>query len=641
MAEDVIERALEGVADGASLDWDVLESGAANEDELECLQWLRVIDQIGNVVRTCAAGTADSAPVPSSAAVATGPAVEAPAANWGRYELREMVGEGTFGSVYRAWDPQLDREVAIKILHQKASDGRLKKNLLAEGRALARIRHANVVRVLGVESHGDRVGLCMDFIRGQTLDDVVRVQGTLNALEAVLVGRDVCEALAAVHRADFVHRDVKARNVIREQGGRFVLMDFGAGRDISQERARLGDITGTPLYMAPEVLAGGPASPCSDVYSVGVLLYYLVTGDYPVQARTVDELRAAHWYGERRFLTEVRPELAAPFVRAVERALATDPQERYANAAAFLDELRTVLRQEPSKHESIAEKLVLVFYAIYGAVAVAAVSGGLGILTSTMFNHALGLSNYAADSLRDWVIWGAKSTLLPVFIVTVALVVASHVVMLQRLVAARSARGARFFAAVRGKRDQWARRYGLNDVATLSSLVLLVSTSSVALALWYFYPLIRACFEPIATAAPSGLALLSPSLADTLHTYFRGVFTLVILFAVVAWWMVLKLASRHGQRVSRSMRLGGAGATILAVAILSLPYRILRHNEFEAVKWQEQSCYIIGERAADLLLFCPEAQTPRSHIVPRSDPSIERLGQRENIFTRVSPAPRQ
>jgi hypothetical protein len=640
MADDVVERALEGVADGASIDWDVLESGAANDDERECLQWLRVIDQIGSVARTGDAGGAPNGPVPAGAAVAKGQTVEGPTESWGRYELREMVGEGTFGSVYRAWDPQLDREVAIKILHQKASDGRLKKNLLAEGRALAKIRHANVVRVLGVESHGDRVGLCMDFIRGQTLDDVVRVQGTLNALEAVLVGRDVCEALAAVHRADFVHRDVKARNVIREQGGRFVLMDFGAGRDISQERARLGDITGTPLYMAPEVLAGGPASPCSDVYSVGVLLYYLVTGDYPVQARTVDELRAAHWYGERRFLTEVRPELPAPFVRAVERALAADPQERYANAAAFLDELRTVLRQEPSKHESIGEKLVLVFYAVYGAVAVAALSGALGILTSTMFNHALGLSNYAADSLRDWVIWGGKSTLLPVFIVTVTLVVASHVAMLQRLIAAPSS-GARFCAAVRARRDQWARRYGLNDVATLSSLVLLVSTSSVAVALWYFYPLIRACFEPISTAAPEGLALLSPVFADTLHTYFRGVFTLVILFAVVAWWMVLKSASRHGQRVSRSMQLGGAGVTILAVAILSLPYRILRHNEFEAVNWQEQPCYIIGERAADLLLFCPQAQSPRSHIVPRSDPGIERLGQRENIFTRVSSASRQ
>jgi hypothetical protein len=104
--------------------------------------------------------------------------------------------------------------------------------------------------------------------------------------------------------------------------------------------------------------------------------------------------------------------------------------------------------------------------------------------------------------------------------------------------------------------------------------------------------------------------------------------------------MVLKLASRHGQRVSRSMQLGGAGATILAVAILSLPYRILRHNEFEAVKWHGQPCYIIGERAADLLLFCSEAQAPRSHIVPRSDAGIERLGRRENIFTRVSSDPR-
>ena len=267
----------------------------------------------------------------------------------------------------------------------------------------------------------------MDVVRGQTLDDIMRSQGRMSAVEAVLVGQDVCEALATVHHAHFVHRDVKTKNVVREHGGRFILMDFGAGRDVARERTNGDDMIGTPLYMAPEVLAGSPASPGSDVYSVGVLLFHLVTGEFPVYARSVAELRIAHQNGERRFLTEIHPDLPAPFVRAVERALSANSTERYQTAAAFLDDLRSVLRP---KHESLSDQLVVVFYGVYAVLAAAGVACGLGVITSWVFNQALDVSSFVDEGVRDWVIWGAKSALLPIVIVIVAVVVASHVAML-------------------------------------------------------------------------------------------------------------------------------------------------------------------------------------------------------------------
>src|SRR6185436_10816329 len=132
---------------------------------------------------------------------------------------------------------------------------------LREGRALARVRDSHVVNVLGVETHEDQIALCMEFVHGETLEDSLRRHGTLNAREAALVGEDVCRALAAVHLAGFIHRDVKARNVMRERAGRIVLMDFGTGRDADELRkAGPAGMAGTPLYMAPEVLAGLPAS---------------------------------------------------------------------------------------------------------------------------------------------------------------------------------------------------------------------------------------------------------------------------------------------------------------------------------------------------------------------------------------------
>ena len=204
---------------------------------------------------------------------------------WGRYRLDQKVGEGAFGCVYRAWDPELEREVAVKILHKRVAETPLRQALLREGRALAKVRHSHVVSVLSVESHDDQIALCMEFVTARRSKTCFRA-GLLSAGEAMLVCQDVCRALAAVHLAGFVHQDVKARNVMREKAGRIVLMDFGAGQDTSSSGVGRASIAGTPLYMAPEVLAGEAPSAISDVYSVGVLLYHLVTGEYPVEGQT-------------------------------------------------------------------------------------------------------------------------------------------------------------------------------------------------------------------------------------------------------------------------------------------------------------------------------------------------------------------
>src|SRR5262249_20685811 len=154
-----------------------------------------------------------------------------PTDSWGRYRLIEEVGSGTFGAVYRAQDSMLDLDVAIKVLHRHFDDEVLKQRLVEEGRALAKVRHNNVVRVIGIEVNDDRAGLSMEFIQGETLESEVRDRGTCSLSQAAEIGKAVCQALAAVHQAGFIHRDVKARNIMRERDtGRIVLMDFGTGR---------------------------------------------------------------------------------------------------------------------------------------------------------------------------------------------------------------------------------------------------------------------------------------------------------------------------------------------------------------------------------------------------------------------------
>ena len=168
--------------------------------------------------------------------------------------------------------------------------------------------------------------------QGRTLEQLLGSQGTFGPAEAAVIGQELCRALGAVHAAGLVHRDIKATNVMREPGGRLVLMDFGTGYRVDvAERSRV-ELVGTPLYLAPEVLAGGSATPRSDIYSLGVLLYHLATGKYPVTAASVDELRGAHGRHESQRLGDVRPDLPDAFVSVVDRALHHDPQQRFASA---------------------------------------------------------------------------------------------------------------------------------------------------------------------------------------------------------------------------------------------------------------------------------------------------------------------
>ncbi len=268
---------------------------------------------------------------------------------WGHLQLVEKIGAGTFGEVFRAWDPRLEREVALKLLKPAGAPlDSLAERVLHEGRLLARVRHPNVLTVFEAESREGRVGICMEFIKGQTLDQVLDKQGPFGAREALLVGLDLCRALAAVHNSGLVHRDVKAQNVMREEGGRIVLMDFSSGQELREPGGTvLPSMAGTPLYLAPEILSGRDATVRSDIYSVGVLLYHLVTASYPIRTKTMEELWKAHKQGQFKRLRDARPDLPERFVQAVERAIAGNPDERYESAGDMEAALMSALEVSP------------------------------------------------------------------------------------------------------------------------------------------------------------------------------------------------------------------------------------------------------------------------------------------------------
>src|SRR5262245_4415932 len=286
------------------------------------------------------------------------PARTAPAESlfrWGHLDVTRKLGAGRFGEVYAAWDPRLQREVALKLVRVRAGTLRW----LDEARSLARVHHPNVLTIFGADLLDERAGLWTEQVRGRTLEQWIAEHGALDAGETARIGRDLAAALGAVHTAGLVHGDLKTSNVMIEDDSaadalgtrdagtprlprRVVIMDFGTARLMTEADGSGGLVT-TPLFAAPEVLAGGSPGPRSDVYALGVLLYRLLTRRAPVEAADLAGPMSALERGERTPIRTRRPDAPAPLAAVIERATALDPAKRYASAAELRDALARLL----------------------------------------------------------------------------------------------------------------------------------------------------------------------------------------------------------------------------------------------------------------------------------------------------------
>jgi len=317
-SEQLLDDLAGTVLDGGDVDWAAAES-SADADIRPLLRDLRLVASVAEVHRHALPGDGET---------------------WGHLRLLQRVGRGAFGEVFRAWDTRLDREVALKLL-TSSPDPDKGGVIIREGRLLARVRHPNVVTIHGAERIGDRVGLWMEFIHGRTLEDLLKSGKAFTPDEVVHIGVEIARAVAAVHAAGLLHRDVKAQNVMRADDGRIVLMDFGSGRELDDERQGL---SGTPLYLAPELFSGGAATVASDVYSLGVLLFHLLTAAYPVHETTLEELRRAHQAGRHTTLRVAAPNVPTGLARVIDRALDPRPERRFQTADALAAALRALTR---------------------------------------------------------------------------------------------------------------------------------------------------------------------------------------------------------------------------------------------------------------------------------------------------------
>lgn len=272
----------------------------------------------------------------------------------GRFEVVKELGRGAMGAVHLARDPLIDRAVAIKTIGltglNESERAAYRQRFFREAQAAGKLSHASIVTIydVGEDETTHLPYIVMEFFAGRTLGDVLEeAAGPLPLGQALAWIKQVAQALSYAHARGITHRDVKPANIMITVEGEAKLTDFGIARLRNTQLTTAGDLLGTPAYMSPEQVEGKPSDGRSDIFSLGILLYWCLTGQKPFDGENPGEVMFKIAYKEPVNASTLRPELVAGFDAIIARALAKDPAQRYADAKDLAQDLEQVERGQP------------------------------------------------------------------------------------------------------------------------------------------------------------------------------------------------------------------------------------------------------------------------------------------------------
>lgn len=258
-----------------------------------------------------------------------------------RYVLGELLGKGGMAKVYLARDEVSDRDVALKVLRDRyAEDEKFVERFRREARSVTRFSHPNIVPIHDWGCSGGGVYyIAMEYVPGGTLKDCLKRKGILSPATAIGVTLQIAEALRAAHENGVIHRDVKPQNVLMTRSGNVKVADFGIAKASSSPSTTTGAILGTAAYISPERALGKPAGPRSDLYSLGVVLYEMLTGKLPYDAETDTAVAVKHVTEPVRSPRKANPSVPEALDALTAKLLAKNPEDRYPSASALVDDL--------------------------------------------------------------------------------------------------------------------------------------------------------------------------------------------------------------------------------------------------------------------------------------------------------------
>lgn len=272
----------------------------------------------------------------------------------GRYEIQRELGRGAMGIVYLGHDPRIDRPVAIKTLNYQSVDPgqlpELKQRFFREAEAAGRLKHPTIVTVYDVGEERDLAYIAMDYVQGRPLSVFGKPHTLLSVPTVFQLMALVAEALDYAHQQKVIHRDIKPANIIYDpETGDLKVTDFGIAKVSDDSRTRTGSVLGSPLYMSPEQLKGQKVTGASDIYSLGVTLFKLLTAETPFTGDTLANLTYQVLNRKPRSARDIRPELPTSAVRIINRALQREPGKRFASGGEMAEQLRRAAGRELGK----------------------------------------------------------------------------------------------------------------------------------------------------------------------------------------------------------------------------------------------------------------------------------------------------
>lgn len=583
-----------------------------------------------------------------------------PGTNIRGYIVIDRLGHGGMGKVFLARDVELQRRVALKCLLASASSAQVERErILAEARAAAAIRDTTfVAAVYHVVEHRNRVFIVMEYVDGETL--ATKMERERMPIDRVLtIGRQLASGLQAAHEARVVHRDIKPRNVQIGLDGGVKILDFGVARAATAQSTGMssasttgnapgissgsqpGDaIAGTPAYMSPEQLRGGPVDKRSDIFSLGAVLFEMVTGRRPFGDGDLEAIQLSQSAGVPR-ADVVDARVPSTLADIIARAMAADVRERFQTAT----ELRTALDAEAARNESTRPHDPVARVVTRIAVGVPLVMIALALLgefKTFVFNNNFGrtgpFARFGAESWISYLGWGILGfgSKLLVAIVVIDAVMATRIL----------SRGlgligplARFARRILGSGRDLAVAIGLNRASMLAQTIAGLGVLALLGLGWHHAALINAWMVSF-NSAPIEMLMPMRESAPARGEY-QAEFSVLTTTLVLALYKVVQLWRRQRPREGALSVALLAGVVAASFLMNEAPFRSFNYRDFERVEFGGKRCYITGSHLEEVLLLCPGTDPPRNHAVRADDPRLQRPGITENVFRGVIATPPQ
>jgi Protein kinase domain len=555
----------------------------------------------------------------------------------GPYVVAHRLGRGGMGEVFLARDSRLDRLVALKyLLPSNQGAHELQARITREARLAARISHANIATVHDVIEHGGRTFIVMEYVEGESLATVLRRE-TMPESRVVQIGRELAAALTAAHAVGIIHRDLKPANIQITPHGTVKVLDFGiatayaaiaaAATTGSRPAARVEALTvpaGTLGYMAPEQLLGRPVDERSDIFSLAAVLYEMATGRVAFDVNDPLDNLVAIIHGAPRADGTGR-QVTERVANIISRGLESDPAKRYRSAADMLAALEAI-----SIGGAPAEAAWPRYVRVAGGVALVPLAiWAFGWMSCAVYNNTFGRSGaFAAETLFGYFGWGIKSLVAPFVYAVLAILTSGAVVFVLKLLMLVPA-ASNWHTSARVRVRTIADRLALNDPVMLAQGLASAGLIALLLIVWWFNPLIRAFG---AFASTGDIVRLQPLGSDSTKLFYRMLLTVLLLGFSAGLLRVLQLRRRLAmQRGKGSV----AALTLIVLCLLLLnevPYRVMWGKSLR-VEYRGARCYVIGESAAEYLLYCPRAAPQRNTILRKADLPQQKENIVENVFT--------